>query len=415
MPKRIKEDHEQFRGIISGRTNRELKRLIKTGQITRLKPKGGKVTLTIPSIDIPHFVFGDNREGVGRGPGKEGDIVGRDPQQGKGKGGNKAGDQPGEGIQITVDLEYVLKLMGDDLQLPPMRPKPDQIYEEVKIKYNDISKVGPESLRHTRRTMREALKRLAASQKLDDLHMVPGSDIPMRLITPISADKRYRQYNEIRIPTSNAVIFFARDCSGSMDDFRCDIVSDMSWWIDCWIRQFYKRTSRCYFIHDTRAQEVNEEEFYKYRYGGGTQCSCVFEAIAEQLENRFPPSAYNVYIFYFSDGDNYGGDNERLEKIVREKLGPNIINMIGFAQIFPWSNEDSLKSHIDRCLKTGKLDKDFIRTTQIGNQEKNDSTFGFSNWGYRPTISDEDLDEQKLRAIRELLKERESYAYATGA
>ena len=111
--------------------------------------------------------------------------------------------------------------------------------------------------------MLEALKRLAMSGDMDKLHYLPDVREPIRMITPINSDRRYRQYTEIKIPSSNAVIFFARDCSGSMDDYRCDVVSDMSWWIDCWIRRFYDRVERCYFVHDTEAEEVDEDTFYK--------------------------------------------------------------------------------------------------------------------------------------------------------
>jgi len=71
IPKRIQEDHKRFRDVVSGRTRRELKRLIKSGAIVRQRPKGGKVTISIPQIDIPHFVHGDSGEGIGRGPGKK--------------------------------------------------------------------------------------------------------------------------------------------------------------------------------------------------------------------------------------------------------------------------------------------------------------------------------------------------------
>ena len=83
----------------------------------------------------------------------------------------------------------------------------------------------------------------------------------IRLITPINSDFRYRQYTEVRKPASNAVVFFARDSSASMNDYKCDIVSDMSWWIDVWIRSFYKRTERIYVCHDTEAFEVDENKF----------------------------------------------------------------------------------------------------------------------------------------------------------
>jgi uncharacterized sporulation protein YeaH/YhbH (DUF444 family) len=402
MPKRIKEDHKKFRDVISGRTRRELKRLIKSGSIVRQRPKGGKMTISIPEIEIPHFVFGDTKNGVGRGPGEEGDVVGRDPQQGQGQGG--AGSDPGEGINIQVDLEDVLRFMEEELKLPRMRPKPNQTFEEVKIKYNDISKTGPESLRHTRRTMLEALKRLAMTGQLDQLHYVPSSKLPIKLITPINSDRRYRQFTEIKIPASNAVIFFARDCSGSMDDYRCDIVSDMAWWIDCWIRKFYKRVDRCYFVHDTRAMEVNEEQFYTYRYGGGTMCSSAFRAIADQLENRYPPEAFNIYIFYFSDGDNWGDDNGKMVKIIKEELGPEIVNMIGISQICSWRYEDSVKQYIDSCLSDGTLSSEYIRTAYVGPEEKeDDGNYGFGRWGYAPDLTEEDRNEQIIDAIRKLL------------
>ncbi len=404
MPKRIQEDHKKFRDVISGRTRRELKRLIKNGGIVRRRPKGGKMIISIPEIEIPHFVFGDNGQGVGRGPGEEGDVVGRDPKQGQ-QGG--AGEDPGEGINITIDMDEVHRLMEEDLKLPRMKPKPNETFDDVKIKYNDISKVGLNSLRHPRRTMKEAMKRLAMTGELDDLHYINNSKIPMRLITPINSDFRYRQFKEIKIPSSNAVIFFARDCSGSMDDYRCDIVSDMAWWIDCWIRRFYDRVERCYFVHDTRAQEVNEEEFYNYRYGGGTMCSSAFRSIADQLENRFPPSSFNVYIFYFSDGDNWGGDNEKMVQIIKEELGPDRINMIGVSQICSWRYEDSVKQYIDQQLKTGTLDKDYLRTAYIGPSEEDDgnaspNTFG-GNWGYAPNMSEEDRNTQIIDAIKRLL------------
>lgn len=409
MPKRIQEDHKKFRDVVSGRTRRELKRLIKSGAIVRQRPKGGKMTVSIPEIDIPHFVHGSTGGGVGRGPGKEGDVVGRDPQPGQ--GGNQAGSDPGEGIHIQIDLEDVLKFMQEELKLPRMRPKPNETFEEIKIKYNDISKTGLEALRHPRRTMKEAIKRLAMTGKLDELHYIAGSKTPMRLITPINNDFRYRQYKEIKIPTSNAVIFFARDCSGSMDDYRCDIVSDMAWWIDCWIRKFYKRVDRCYFVHDTRAMEVNEEEFYTYRYGGGTMCSSAFRAIADQLENRFPPSAYNVYVFYFSDGDNWGDDNSKMTKIIKEELGPEIVNMIGISQICSWRYQDSVKQYIDGELTNGGLSKDYIRTAYVGPEEKEDeNNFGFGNWGYAPDLTEDDRNEQIIDAIRKLLSVDEARA-----
>lgn len=401
MPHRIKEDHKKFRDVISGRSRKELKKLIKSGSIVRQRPKGGKVNIAIPQIDIPHFLFGDTGDGVGRGPGKDGDVIGRDPKPGD--KGNKPGQNPGEGIQISIDMDEVLKFMEDELKLPKMKPKPNEVSEEVKTKYNNISKVGLNSLRHPRRTFKEALKR-SLMMGNTGLKLVPGLQVPIKVVTPVRSDFRYRQYKHIKIPSSNAVIFFARDCSGSMDDYRCDIVSDMCWWLDCWIRKFYKRLDRCYFIHDTRAEEVDEEKFYKYRMGGGTQCSSAFDKIAEQLENRYPPDKFNVYIFYFTDGDNWGGDNEKIVKIINEKLGPNIANMIGITQVCSWSYESTVKQHIDEANKEGKLPKEHVKTAYIGSEAK---TSDSSGWGSTPQMTEEDRNQQIIEGIRTLLSSSE--------
>jgi len=78
VPRRINEDHKAFRDVVSGKIRKALKKFIKTGSVFRARGKNGKVSITIPKIDIPHIVYGDNGTGVGRGPGKPGDVIGRD-------------------------------------------------------------------------------------------------------------------------------------------------------------------------------------------------------------------------------------------------------------------------------------------------------------------------------------------------
>lgn len=410
MPRRILEDHKHFRDVVEGRTRKELRKLLKNGGFVKKRPDGGHIRVNVPGIEQPKFLFGDNgKNKIGRGKGKEGDIVGYDPGN-KGDKGSKAGDEHVGGITVGVDLKEFLKFLQDELQLPPMLPKPNQIYEEIKIRYNDISKIGPESLRHTRRTMLEAVKRLASLGELQNMHKLPGVQVPMPLITPINSDKRYRQYQEEKIPSSNAVIFFIRDSSGSMDNYRCDVVSDMCWWIDIWIKQYYDRMERCYIIHDTEAEEVSKDKFYGYRDGGGTKCSSGFQLVANMLENRYPSDQYNVYIFYFSDGDNWGDqDNDKIINLLSNELNPNIVNMVGFTEICPyaWGGGHTLKEYLDSSLNVAdhislKSGFEHVRTALIGNSDKNVSI----GWGQNP-LSDEERDKQIVDAIKALIgKER---------
>lgn len=409
MPRRIQEDHKMFRDVVAGTTRKELKKWIKTGRI--LRRRGGRtITIPIPRIDLPHFIYGRPAEGVGRGPGQDGEVIGQEP--GKGKDGHQAGVDPGDAIEVDIDMEEILKMMQEDWQLPNMLPKPNQTFEEVKIKYNSLSKVGPSSLLHKRKTLLQTLKRMKALGLLTDEHkiLLPGHQVPIVPLTPIGDDMRYRQWNEIKVPTSNAVIFFARDISGSMGPFKCDIVSDMCWWIDMWIRQFYDKTERVYVAHDTRAWEVDEETFYKIRMGGGTTCSAALRHIAKQLKHRYPPETWNIYIFYFSDGENWGDDNPRFIKVLKDELGPDKVNLTGITQILPWGDR-GLKEYVDEQIKKGVLDNQYVRTAGIARPEKEKN----DRWGW--WYWDEHMDEDErnaaiIHAIRELLS---THTQAVGA
>jgi len=364
LPRRIDQDHKDFKDVYGGIRRKELKKYIKNGSIFRNRGKDGKIVVTIPKIDIPHIVYGESEDGIGRGKGDKGEVIGRDPQKGDGKG-NKAGQDAGDGIDVSVDLEEVLKFMQEELELPDMKPKPSDTYDQIIKKYNNISLVGPESLRHNARTLKQALKRQCADGSIDKLHEIPGFANPVRLITPINSDKRYRQFNELKIPSSNAVIFFARDGSASMDQYKCDIVSDMSWWIDVWIRNFYDKVERVYVWHDTVAKEVDEKKFYKHRYGGGTTCSTALKLISKMFENRFNPIKWNIYLFYFTDGENYDSDNDVFANILASDFGPKTVNMVGITQILPWNYQNSLMHIIDDKIKHGN-ELGNVRTTQIG-------------------------------------------------
>lgn len=394
MPRRIEEDHASFRDVVSGRIRKALKKFIKSGQIVRNRGKNGKISISIPKIDIPHIVYGSSNEGAGRGPGKEGDVIGKEPKPGQGNG---AGQGESEGITINLDLEEVLKFMQDELQLPNLKKKPSEIYDEVKIKYNKISLIGPESLRHNRRTLMQTLKRQAAEGTLNNTKYVPGSKDPVRVLQPINEDKRYRQYSEIKLPSSNALVVFARDGSGSMDDAKCEIVSDMSWWIDTWIRRFYDRVDRLYVWHDSTAMEVDEEKFYKYRFGGGTTCSSALKFISKQFENRYPPDRWNIYVFYFTDGENWGEDNEIFIQTLSEEFKPNIVNFTGITQILASTFNDSVKFHVDNAIREGRLDGEYVRTVSVGGSPENKSSWS------APSLSEENRNEQIIDAIQKLL------------
>ena len=185
-----------------------------------------------------------------------------------------------------------------------------------------------------------------------------------------------------------------------MDQAKCEIVSDMAWWIDVWIRQFYKRVDRLFVWHDSLAMEVDEEKFYNYRYGGGTTCSSALKFIQKQFENRYPPQKWNIYVFYFTDGDNWGDDNQVFINTLKESFPEKDINLVGITQILPYNYTNSVKYHVDKALESGELDKNNIRTTEInfGNGNPND-----------PNMRDDEIrNNQILDAIKNLMGNQKS-------
>ena len=381
MPKRIEEDHKDFKDVINGRLRQSLRKFIKNGKIFKNRGKNGKISVNVPSIDQPYIVYGDNSTGVGRGGGDPGDVLGSDP----GKKGNQAGNESGDGTEIQVDLEDVLKFMQDELHLPDMKPKDMGQQEDKKIRYTSLSLVGPPSLRHMKKTMLNALKRSIANGDAKNLHHVPGVTDPVPLIVPEKNDIRYRQWKEYSIADSQALIIFARDGSGSMDQEKCDVISDMCWWISCWIRMFYKKVDQCFIWHDTVAEEVNEEKFYNYRYGGGTICSSAFKQMVEMFENQYPPNKFNIYVFYFTDGENYGNDNQALVELLSKEFTKDKINLVGVTQVFSSAYADSVLKSIDNAISDGTLSEVNIKPTLI---QKNLGTTA---------------EEQILEAIQKLL------------
>lgn len=393
MSNNIKEDVDEYQKAISGRLREELKKYIKSGKMFRMRGKNGKIGIPVPQIELPHFVFGKPQEGVGRGPGKDGDIIGKDPGKDK---GDKAGGEHSEGVEIQVELEYILKLLKEELELPDLKPKSSQTFEEDKVVYNGISKVGPQALLHKRRTLKETMKRMSAAGGLDKLSTVPGFNQPVRLLLPNNDDRRYRQYNIIKKPTSNAVVFYMRDGSGSMDAFKCDIVSDVCWWLDLWIRTFYKKTESVYLWHDTEAKQVSQENFYNLRYGGGTKCSSVLRLMKKliQPKGKYDPSKWNIYAFYFGDGENESGDNPTFAKVLKNDLNAKFVNLFGLTQVLAYGYDNTLKAYVDNQMTSGKLDTEQIRTTAVARPQG-------AGWDFFQDPANR--DEAVKKALKELL------------
>jgi uncharacterized sporulation protein YeaH/YhbH (DUF444 family) len=324
MVKRIDQDNRRFKQIVRGHIRKELKRYVTRGDMIARKGKD-LVTIPLPQIEIPKFRYGSRQSGgVGQGPGEPGTPIGGDPQDGPGAGPG-AGEAPGEHVlEVEVELGELAKILGEELELPNIEPKGNQSLSVEKEKYSGIHRAGPESLRHFKRTFREALKRQISTGSYD-----PANP----RVVPIRADKRYRSWRPILKPQANAVIIYMMDVSGSMGHEQKEIVRIESFWLDTWLRSQYRQLETRYIVHDASAKEVDQHTFFHIRESGGTKISSAYELASKTIDAQFPAEAWNIYLFHFSDGDNWGGDDtRRCLQLLADDLLPKA-NQFSYGQV----------------------------------------------------------------------------------
>ena len=322
MPMRMESDLNRFRKIVRGKIKKELRRFISSGDLIGRQGKKA-VTIPLPRIDIPHFQFGSGEQGgVGQGEGDVGDPMGQgQPEPGEGKAGEGEGQHS---LEVDVTLAELAEILGEELALPNIENKGKKNIEDKQYKYTGVLKQGPESLKHFKRTYKEALKRAVSTGTYDE-------DNP--IITPVKEDKRYRSYKITHQPVANAAIIYMMDVSGSMGDEQKEIVRLTSFWLDTWLSTQYAGLERKYIIHDATAREVDQNTFYRTKESGGTLISSAYRLALKLIEDNFPASEWNIYLFHFSDGDNWSGnDTAECMKLLDTSLIP-VSNLFCYGQV----------------------------------------------------------------------------------
>ena len=358
MSLKIDQDHSRFRSIVRGRIRQNLRKYISHGEMMGRKGKD-VVSVPVPQIDIPRFRYADRQQGgVGQGDGNVGEPVGGDAgneQPGQGKAGQGEGDHA---LEVDVTLDELAGILGEELELPDIQDKGKSRIATTKDRYTGIRRVGPESLRHFKRTYREALRRMISA----------GTFQPDRpVVVPIPDDKRYRSWRTDVEPAANAVIIYMMDVSGSMGDEQKEIVRIESFWIDTWLRSQYKGIETRFVIHDAVAREVDRDTFFHTRESGGTMISSAYKLCLKIIDDSYPADEWNIYPFHFSDGDNWSMDDTlTCVDLLKTHLLPKV-NMFGYGQVeSPYGSGQFIKdlrelfAKEDRLVTSEIRDKDAI-------------------------------------------------------
>jgi uncharacterized protein len=347
----IEQDTNRFNQIVRGKVRQNLRKYISNSELIGRRGKD-LVSIPVPQIQLPYFKFGDNGEGVGQGEGEVGSPIGQGQQQG---GSGKAGDQAGQHIlEVEFTLEELAELLGNELELPRIEPKGKNNIQGEIMRYTGIRRVGPEGLRHFKRTYREALKRQIASGTYN-------RDQPA--VIPIRDDKRYRSWKVYPRPDSSAVVFYMMDISGSMTDRKKELVRLVSFWIDTWLKAHYKNLTSRYIVHDYFAHEVDAQTFYHIREDGGTQISSAYRLCMDIINRDYCSEDWNMYAFQFSDGENSGNeDDQRCLSMIQESILP-VMNLFCYGQV------QSEADYLFRNVLTRNITDEKMATAQINEEQ----------------------------------------------
>ncbi|HEU4963232.1 MAG TPA: sporulation protein YhbH [Bacilli bacterium] len=293
------------------------------------------VKVPIRSLDEFRFRYNFNKGqhgGQGDGDSSVGDVLGRENsgkqgQKGPGKG-EGAGDQPGvDYFEAEVSLDELQEMLFKDLELPNLQRKEQDEIKTTDIRFNDIRKKGLQGNIDKKRTLIEAIKRNALAGK-------PG----LQQIT--NDDLRYKTWEEIEKPHSQAVVLAMMDTSGSMGQFEKYVARSFFFWMTRFLRTKYEHVDIQYIAHHTEAKVVTEHEFFTKGESGGTICSSAYNLALDLIEKKYHPDRYNIYPFHFSDGDNLTSDNEKCNRLVKQLM--EISNIFGYAEVNQYNRSSSL-------------------------------------------------------------------------
>ena len=350
----IREDQGRFRDIVRGKIKENFKKYVTHGEMIG-KRENDLVKIPVPSIDIPRFKYGPKqRGGVGQGSGKPGDPMNGEPQEGTGE----AGDQPGQHqIEVGITMDELATILGEELELPDIKPKGRPRQEATKNKYSGMAPVGPAGLRHFKSSYKKALQRYISS----------GVYTPENpVIVPQRGDFRYRAFKPVAKPQASAVVIYMMDVSGSMGEEQKEIVRLESFWINSWLKKHYKGLETRFIIHDATAKEVDEQTFFSTSESGGTLISSAFKLAKDIIEQDYPPDKWNIYPFHFSDGDNWSGEDTRLcMKLLQEFFLPNV-NQFGYGQVESKYGSGQFAKDLEREFP----DDDRLVISKIENRDK---------------------------------------------
>jgi uncharacterized protein len=312
--------------------------------------EGGEVEIPLDGVGEPRFrrdnngtrdhVLPGNKEFV------EGDMLPR-PSGGAG-GGGREGSTDGDGedaFRFVLTREEFLDLFLDDLELPDLAKRRLTETDDEGIRRAGFSVSGPPANLAVTRTMRHAMARRIAlnrpkpeeiarleaaiaaatdeEQRAALRAQIEALQSKVRRIPYIDpVDLRYRRFETFPKPVAQAVMFCLMDVSGSMSEHMKDLAKRFYMLLYVFLTRRYRHVEIVFIRHTHRAEEVDEETFFRSPATGGTVVSTALEEMRRVVAERYRPEDWNIYAAQASDGDNSSSDEAETVLLLKQAILP---------------------------------------------------------------------------------------------
>jgi len=332
--------NESFEELLKRDAQREKDGFKKKIRIRRILSGSDKV-IAIPFVVEEKLIHGNfeptgehGLDEAGHGEGEVGDIIGEIPLSESGEDGDgdekieneepKAGEGEGE-HGIETEAYQLGKELSEELKLPDLRDKGKKVpTDEYVYDLTDRHK-GSGQFLDKKATLISVVKSNIALGRIDKHNI----DTTKLVVGP--QDKIYRILSKERVWKSQAVVFFLRDYSGSMEGDPTKAILSQHLMIYSWLLfQFKRLVIPRFFVHDFEAEEVSVEAYFTKTTNGGTFIPSVYQEVNRVVEKNNLARDYNIYVFQGTDGDD-GDDGEEaipeIEKILSyvNRMGVSVL------------------------------------------------------------------------------------------
>lgn len=300
-----------------------------------------KINIPVRGIKEYRFIYGENEKNqkVGSAPGKDvqrGQKVG-DAEKSKGKSGKGSDEKGTEYYEVEITLEELAQYLFNDLALPDLARKSIKNITGEKWKRHGYRSDGIRPRLDKKQTAINRIKRMKATElrkKLDGIEPNPNATPEEEERFPFHEnDLRYRHIKKDIKESSNAVIFFLMDISGSMTANKKFLARSFYFLLYHFINSRYENCDVIFVAHDTEAYEVDEDRFFKRGESGGTKVSSGLQKVQDIIGQRYHPASWNIYCFQCSDGDNWSEDDPKTVELAAQIK--SICQLFGYCQIEP--------------------------------------------------------------------------------